>query len=140
MIGCYRVDADVIDGPMSAKIKKRFGVWMDNHHATVVGHETPDATGFTVLGHVSNPGAGGNSSENAANHLEMTLTQKYFKEIGALMVNAEEVHLTGTGTIQEQFTHYLAETPQFKNAVTTDCTSNKMSDEKLVEFIGARFN
>ncbi len=113
---------------------------MDNHHATVVGHETPDTTEFTVLGHVSNPGPGGNSSENAANHLEKTLIQKYFKEIGALMVNAEEVHLTGTGTIQEQFTHYLAETPQFKNTVTTDCTSNKMSDEKLVEFIGARFN
>ncbi len=30
------------------------------------------------------------------------------------MQNAEEVHVTGTGTSQEQFTHYMAGTPQFK--------------------------
>jgi hypothetical protein len=55
------------------------------------------------------------------------------------MQNADEVHATGTGTIQEQFIHYLADTPQFKNTVTTECTSNKMSDERLVEFIAGKF-
>jgi hypothetical protein len=125
---------------MSNKTKKQFGVWMDSHHATVVGHETPDATGFTILGHVTNPGPDGNSNENASNHQEKALTQKYFKEIGNLMVNAEEVHLTGTGKIQEQFTHYLAATPQFKNVVTSDSTANKMSDAALVAFVDAKFN
>lgn len=113
---------------------------MDSHHATVVGYEAPGATEFTILGHANNPGPGSNSNESAANHLEKTLIQKYFKEISSLMVNAEEIHLTGTGTIQEQFAHYLAETPQFKNTVTADSTSNKMSDEKLLEFISAKFN
>ncbi len=124
---------------MSAKNKKQFGVWMDNHKATVVGRASPDATEFTVLGHVSNPGPGGNSNESASNHLEITLTQKYFKEIGSHMVNAEEVHLTGTGTIQEQFIRFLGETPQFKNAVASESTSNKMSDENLLEFIASKF-
>lgn len=123
---------------MSEKIKKRFGVWMDTHHATVVGNK-PAATEFTVLGHAKNPGPGANSNENAANNLEKTLVRKYFKEIGHHLENADEVHVTGTGTIQEQFVHYLAETPQFKKTVVSESTSNPMSDEKLVEFVSSHF-
>jgi stalled ribosome rescue protein Dom34 len=112
---------------------------MDNHHATIVGHD-PAAAGFIVLGHAKNPGASGNSNENAANNHEITLQQKYFKEIGRYLENADEVHLTGTGTIQEQFLRYLAETPQFKRTVVSESTSNPMSEEKLVEFVSSHFN
>lgn len=113
---------------------------MDSHHATIIGHTNPTAEEFSVLGHVSNPGADGNSNENAAHNQEKTLQQKFFKEISSHMQNAEEVHITGTGTSQEQFIHYLAETPQFKNTVAKECTSNKMSDERLVEFISGKFS
>jgi stalled ribosome rescue protein Dom34 len=125
---------------MSQKNKKQFGVWMDTHHATIVGKSDPEAQNFTVLGHVENAGAEHNTSEKNEHNDEKTLRHKYFKEITALMQNAEEVHLTGTGTSQEQFMHYLAETPQFKNTVTTECTSNKMSDERLAGFIAEKFN
>lgn len=124
---------------MSTKPKRQFGVWMDNRHATIVGHETPDATGFVILGHVENPGPEKNSNENAANHQEQALVQKYFKEIGNLMGTVDEVHVTGTGTIQEQFAHYLADTPRFKHVVTTDSTSNQMSDEALLALVTAKF-
>lgn len=124
---------------MSEKTKRSFGVWMDTHHATIVGHD-PAGTGFIVIGHAKNPGPGANSNENAAHNLEITLVQKYFKEIGRLLENADEVHLTGTGTIQEQFLRYLGETPQFKRTVVSDSTSNQMSEEKLVEFISSHFN
>lgn len=123
---------------MSDKIKKRFGVWMDNQQATIVGLN-PTAE-FVVVGHAKNPGPGANSNENATNHLEITLVQKYFKEIGRLLVNADEVHLTGTGTIQEQFKRYLGETPQFKKTVVSESTSSAMSDEKLIAFVGSHFN
>jgi|UniRef100_UPI003784B5FA hypothetical protein len=124
---------------MSEKIKKRFGVWMDTHHAIIVGY-TPAAATFSVLGHAKNPGPGSNSSENAANHLEITLVQKYFKEISHHLLNADEVHLTGSGTIQEQFMRYLGETPQFKKTVVTESTSTPMSDDKLVEFVTRHFH
>lgn len=125
---------------MSVKNKKQFGVWMDNHHATVIGREDADATEFIVLGHAENPGASGNSSENAAHNLEKTKLNQYFKAITSHMLNAEEVYVTGTGTVQEQFIHYLADTPQFKNTAAKECTSNRMSDERLVEFISGKFN
>jgi stalled ribosome rescue protein Dom34 len=124
---------------MSEKPKNLFGVWLDNHNATIVGCH-PDTTAFTVLGHAKNSGPGANSSENAANNLEVTLIHKYFKEISRLLLNADEVHITGTGTIQEQFMRYLGETPQFKKTVVSESTSNTMSDEKLVEFISSHFN
>jgi stalled ribosome rescue protein Dom34 len=112
---------------------------MDNHHATIIGRASADAEEFSVLGHVKNPGASSNSNENAQHNQQRTLQNHFFKEIASHMQNAQAVHVTGTGTAQEQFIHYLADTPQFKNTVTKECTSNKMSDERLVEFISAKF-
>lgn len=125
---------------MSQKSKKQFGVWMDSHHATVVGKPDAEAENFSILGHAKNAGAGFNTSEKNAHNDEKTLQHKFFKEILTYMQNAEEVHLTGTGTEQEQFMHYMAETPQFKNTITKESTSNKMSDENLAEYIAAKFN
>ncbi|MEP6465518.1 MAG: hypothetical protein ABJB05_04400 [Parafilimonas sp.] len=125
---------------MSQKSKKQFGVWMDLHHATIVGKPDAEAENFSVLGAAENAGADFNTSEKSAHNDEKTLMHKFFKEILTHMQNAEEVHLTGTGTAQEQFMHYMAETPQFKNTMVKESTSNKMSDEKLIEYIAAKFN
>lgn len=113
---------------------------MDTHHATVIGKEDVDDATFQVLGTVKNSGADNNSNEHAANNHEVTLKQKYFKEIAALMPNIDEIHVTGTGQIQEQFIKFLAETAQYKNAKSSDSTAEKMSDEQLVSFISGHFN
>ena len=125
---------------MSEKNKKMFGVWMDSQNATIVGKENVESGEFIVIGHVKNAGPDNNSNENAANHQEIALTQKFFKEIAAKMPNVDEIHITGTGQVQEQFIKFLSETPQYKNAVATDSTSNKMSDENLLAFIMKHFN
>ncbi len=125
---------------MTTKNKKQFGVWMDGHHATVVGKISDEAKNFSVLAHIGNPLTDFNSSEKKADHDEIMLRHKFFKEILAHMQNAEELHLTGTGTAQEQLMHYMADTPQFKNTIATESTSNKMSDERLIEYIAAKYN
>jgi stalled ribosome rescue protein Dom34 len=125
---------------MYQKSKKQFGVWMDSHHATVVGKPDAEAENFSVLGYAENAGTGFNTSEKNAHNDEKTLQHKFFKEILTYMQNAEEVHLTGTGTSQEQLMHYMADTPQYKNTITTESTSNKMSDENLAEYIAGKFN
>jgi len=125
---------------MTQKNKKQFGVWMDTHHATVVGRANAATEDFTVLGVAGNAGAEHNTSEKNQQHDERTLQYKFFKEILSLMQNAEEVHLTGTGTSQEQLMRYMAGTPQFKNTITKESTSNKMSDENLAAYISAKFN
>ena len=119
--------------------QKQFGVWMDNHHASVVGNENSGDGSLIVLAHVKGEAASANSSEKNSNNHEKTVQAKFFKEIASHLVNATHVHVTGTGQAQEQFIHYLADTPQFKNTKTEESTSNKMSDEKLIEYFTAKF-
>src|SRR6187200_1013550 len=103
---------------MKQKIKKQFGVWMDTHHATVMGRATNETEDFTVLAVAGNAGAEHNTSEKNQHNDERTLQHKFFKEILSHMQNAEELHLTGTGTSQEQLMRYMADTPQFKYCYT----------------------
>jgi len=125
---------------MSENHKKQFGIWMDSQHATIVGRKNIDSGEFIILGHAKIDNPSGNSNENAANNAERTLLHKFFKEISAHMQNVEELHVTGTGTAQEQFKKYLAETPQFKKTNVKESTANKMSDEKLIEFFSGKFH
>ncbi len=124
---------------MSKQNKKQFGVWMDSHNATIVGRKDTTDGEFVVLGQVKNAGPARNSNENTANNHEITLTQKFFKEIASHMENVDQIHITGTGQIQEEFIKFLAEAAQYKNAEATESTSNKMSDEKLIEMISTHF-
>ncbi len=55
------------------------------------------------------------------------------------MPNAEKLHVTGTGTAQEELKHYMADTPQYKNTKVEDSTSESTSDEKLLEFFDTNF-
>ena len=125
---------------MSGKNKKQFGVWMDSQHATIVGRENVNDGDFIILGNVKNDGPDRNSNENAFNNQEITLTHKFFKEIAAKMVNIDEVLVTGTGQVQEQFIKFLSETPQYKNAVSEESTLNKTSDDQLISFVTEHYN
>jgi stalled ribosome rescue protein Dom34 len=123
---------------MSQKNRKQFGIWMDSHQAIIVGR-AEGMGDFEILATEKNKGQGSNSSENAANNSERTLQQKYFKEILSHMQNVDELHVTGTGKEQEQLVAFLSQTSQYKNTVTKQSTSNKMSEEKLVEYIEDQF-
>ncbi len=125
---------------MSQKNKKQFGVWMDSRNAIIVGKEDVDNGEFIVIGHAKNAGAENNSNENASNNHDISLTQKFFKEITSNMPNVDEIHITGIGQIQGQFIKFLAETAQYKNVVSSESTSNKMSDENLIAFVEKHFN
>ena len=117
---------------------KQFGVWMDNHSAAVVGSEHIESP-LTIVARIKGEVISPNSSEKNSNNQGKTVQAKFFKEIASHLTNATHVHVTGTGQAQEQFIHYLAATPQFKNSKTAESTSNKMSDEKLTEYIAAKF-
>jgi stalled ribosome rescue protein Dom34 len=125
---------------MSEKNKKQFGIWMDSHQATIIGREKLKSGEFVVLAHAMNAGSKSNSNENTSNNSIKTLRQTFFKKISSHMQNIDELHVTGTGQVQEQFVRYMAETPQFKSVVAKHSTTTKMSKEKLLEFFTAKFN
>lgn len=125
---------------MTEKNKKQFGVWMDSRVATIAGRTEIDNGDFVILGHVHNAGNDKNADEKTSNNKEISLTQKFFKEIAHLMPNIDEIHVTGTGQIQEQFIRYLSETPQYKQAKSSESTSNKLEDAQLLAFVTKHFN
>lgn len=118
--------------------QKQFGVWMDNHHAVIVGSDNTENDSLIILSHIQGEVNTANSNEKNSNNNEKTIQAKFFKEIASHLTNATHVHVTGTGQAQEQFIHYLADTPQFKNSKTEQSTSNKMTDEKLIDYIASK--
>jgi len=124
---------------MSEKIKKQFGVWLNSNHAIIVGKEDEANAGFKIIGEEFSKDTPNNSNENTGNNAVRNSQLKLFKSITSHMQNVDELHITGTGVSQEQFIHYLSETPQYKKTVTEKSTSNEMSKESLVEFIAEKF-
>ena len=120
--------------------QKKFGVWMDSQHATVVGSDDSEKGTLAVLAHIEGEAVSPSESNKNENNQKQMLQAKFFKEIATHLQNATYLHATGTGQAQEQFMHYLADTPQFKNVKTEESTANKMSDERLLEFFAAKFN
>lgn len=113
---------------------------MDSENATVVkNHDIESAYKFFVCDPVKRDVQRGNSNEKNANNVEQTNTAKFFKDLEHLITNTEELYLTGTGTIQEQFKNHLAETPQFKNLKVKLDTAQKMSDEQLLDTVKKHF-
>ena len=120
--------------------KKLAGIWMDSENATVVkNHDIESAYKFFVCNRVKREVQHGNSSEKNANNVEQTNIAKYFKDLEMLITNSQELYLTGTGTIQEQFKNHLAETAQFKNLKVTLDTDQKMSEEHFLEKVKTHY-
>ena len=111
---------------------------MDTRTAFIAGVNSEGT--FSIRGQIDNPGADGNSNENAANNHEMALIQKFFNELAALMTNLERLHITGTRQMQEQFASYLGGTAQYKNIETSHSTSNKMGGGTLLSYLEFYFN
>uniref|UniRef100_A0AAU6WMX4 Translational machinery protein n=1 Tax=Chryseobacterium endophyticum TaxID=1854762 RepID=A0AAU6WMX4_9FLAO len=121
--------------------KKLAGIWMDKEKAIVVkNHDAQNAFKFFLCSPVKAEIQHGNSSENAGNNAEQTNRIKYFKKIEHLLINSQEVLIIGPGTVQEEFKHYLEETPQFKNLKIHLDTAQQMSDEQVLEKVKEHFN
>lgn len=114
---------------------------MDKEKAIVVkNHDAQNAFKFFLCSPVKAIIQHGNSNENAAHNAEQTNKAKYFKEIEHLLINSQEVYVTGPGTIQEEFKNHLQETAQFKNVKVTLDTAQQMSDEQVLEKVKEHFN
>lgn len=124
---------------MSQTQKKQFAIWLDTQHAIIAGRADNEGE-LTILGHEDSEVGLPNTSEHAGNNRDRTATTKFFKAIAHHMQNAEEVLVAGPGTAQEQFIHYLAETPQFKNVKATDKTTERLDGESLLQLAEKHFS
>ena len=120
--------------------KKLAGLWLDSEKAIVVkNHDAQNAFKFFVCDPIKRDVQHGNSSENAGNNAEQTSKIKFFKEIDHLIENVQELYITGPGTIQEELKNYLHDTAQFKNLKITVDSSQKMTDEQVLQTVKSHF-
>lgn len=120
--------------------RKLAGIWMDSENAIVAkNHDIESAFKFFVCDPVKRDVQHGNTNEKNANNVEQTNIAKFFKDLEHLITNTEELYLTGTGQIQEQFKNHLAETAQFKNLKVTLDTAQKMSNEEVLATVKKHF-
>jgi hypothetical protein len=125
---------------MTQKRKRQFGVWMDIHHAIIVGRADDRSNDFSVIGMAGDAGDVHVKPEKKMYPDASILQDRFFKEILFYMRNAEEVHVTGTGKWQEEFLKYMDNSPQCQDTVREVSISEKMSDDELAEFIQSKFN
>src|SRR5688500_8295102 len=112
---------------MTDKNKKQFGIWMDSNQAIIIGKGNQVAGEFIILANTKSARSQGNSNENSLNNSEKVKRQTSYKELATHMQNIDEVPVTGTGQVQEQFSRFMAETPQYKNGIANHSTTKKMS-------------
>ncbi|WP_278380365.1 hypothetical protein [Chryseobacterium arthrosphaerae] len=121
--------------------KKLAGIWIDTERAVVVkNHDAQHTFEFSLCKPVKAEIQHGNSSENAGNNAEITNRNKFFKEIEHLLTNSQELYITGPGVMQEELKHFLHDTAQFRDLKITLGTSQKMTDEKVLETVKDHFN
>ena len=70
--------------------QKKFGVWMDTHHATVVGCDNSEAGTLAVLAHITGDDVSSSGSEKNENNQKQMLQAKFFKEIATQINNLEQ--------------------------------------------------
>jgi hypothetical protein len=120
--------------------QRKFGVWMDTEHATIARTVDHNPGTLEIVAHINREEVATTPLNKNENRQKKMLQQKFFKEIAGWLENATHLHATGTGQVQEQFIHYLSETPQFKNIIMEESTANKMSDKRLLEYFAEKFD
>ena len=123
------------------KLEKLAGVWMDHHEAHIISnHNGREVTSLQIKGHVKADVNNRYGSEVTAHNSKVTSLHKFFHEIIEHLTNTQELHLLGTGTAQEEFTHYLANIPQWQKLKVTDEPTGKMNAEQTLNKISDHYS
>lgn len=123
------------------KLEKLAGVWMDHHEAHIISnHDGQEVTSMQIKGHVKADENHRYGSEVTAHNSKVTNLHKFFHEIMEHLTNTQKLHLLGTGTAQEEFTHYLANIPQWQKLKVSDEPTGKMNAEQTLNKIAEHYS
>ena len=123
------------------KSEKLAGVWLDHHEAHIISnHDGQEVNSLQIKGHVKSHEHGRYGSEFKAHNSKTNDLHKFFNEIMGHLTNTQELYLLGTGTAQEELTHYLANIPQWKKLKVTDEPTGKMTAEMVLNKVSDHFS
>ncbi len=119
------------------KTTKYLGIWMDNStaHLIELGQETAETN---VIHSKQEQGMGKN--ENLMHNREQRLQTEYYKELGEVIKNYEEVILFGPTNAKVELMNILKENHHFDNIKIDVKPADKMTDNQQIAFVKDYFS
>ncbi len=113
------------------KTTKYLGIWMDSSTAHIIeyGQETPE---IQVINSKSDSSTKG---EHQMHNKEQHLQSDYYKELGDVIRNYDEVILFGPTNAKVELLNILQENQQFANIKIETQTADKMTDSQQQAFV-----
>ena len=109
------------------------GVWLDNHHATIITNISENESGdYAIQDKVKAKGNQGGGSEHSMNNAKQSETLKYFKSVSSLLLNYDEILVFGPGKSQEQFQNHLQQDAQFKSKQISVDSADQLTDPQMI--------
>ncbi|GAB2616427.1 hypothetical protein GCM10027035_11030 [Emticicia sediminis] len=119
------------------KTTKYLGIWMDNSTAHVIefGQETAETNAIH-----SKQEQGTGKNENLMHNKEQRLQTEYYKELGEVIKNYEEVILFGPTNAKVELMNILKEDHHFDNIKIEVKSADKMTDNQQIAFVKDYFS
>lgn len=119
------------------KTTKYLGIWMDNStaHLIELGQETAETN---VIHSKQEQGMGKN--ENLMHNREQRFQTEYYKELGEVIINYEEVILFGPTNAKVELMNILKEDHHFDNIKIDVKPADKMTDNQQIAFVKDYFS
>lgn len=116
--------------------KKVVGVWIDHQNAFIIS--TPDRMHhgeFSIIHKLAaSHHADHSSNEQAHNHKVTAERHKLFEKVSHLIDADDSIFVTGPGTAQEEFSHYLKQQhPFLKKEIAIGTSDHPTENQKIAE-------
>lgn len=119
------------------KTTKYLGIWMDNSTAHIIAFGQETAETNTIH---SKQEQGSGSNENIMHNKEQRVQTEYYKELGELIKNYEEVILFGPTNAKVELMNVLKEDHHFDTIRIEVQTADKMTDNQQIAFVKEYFS
>lgn len=124
------------------KATKYLGIWMDNSTAHIIefGQETVETEVINSKFTHEEREQSLSKGENRMHNKEQQLQAEYYKELGELIKNYEEVILFGPTNAKVELMNILKEDHHFDNIKIEVKSADKMTDNQQVAFVKDHFS
>lgn len=117
------------------KTTKQLGIWMDNSTAHIIefGQETPE------IQVINSKYDGSTNGEHQMHNKEQQVHAEYYKELGEVIKNYDEVILFGPTNAKVELSNILQEDHHFDNIKIETQAADKMTDNQQYAFVNDYF-
>ena len=123
------------------KTDKQLGIWMDHAHAHVIEFTNDISEEKNVISKMEHEEKGQNlgKNENMMNNREKHDQSDYYKKLGEVIINYQEVILFGPTNAKAELLNVLRADHRFEKVKIDIQQTDKMTDNQQMAFVNGHF-